>query len=185
MESLLTKQLKLRMLDFNPFNSSAMRTIRWATEVTTKNGVVDLIRFEDWQTPTGSTICRNYGEYVNEFNETENNIMVTCYEIKISLSDFKSKNGHNFVGNRNYYVIPSYLYLKIKDLVPEKIGVIVVYTEGTQQSNIYAPARVKIESEIVDIQDSDKALLLYNALKKWVDGKCSYNKLMGGFDEQI
>jgi hypothetical protein len=33
-------------------------------------------------------------------------VLIQCFEIKITKSDFKSKNGHNFVGNLNYYVIP-------------------------------------------------------------------------------
>lgn len=43
--------------------------------------------------------------------------MATCFEMKITKSDFKSKNGHNFVGNRNYYVIPKNIYPKVKEMV--------------------------------------------------------------------
>lgn len=49
---------------------------------------------------------------------------ITCFECKISLSDFKNKNGHNFHGNRNYYVVPKDLLSKIESLVPEDIGII-------------------------------------------------------------
>lgn len=168
-ESLLTKQLKQRIIDFKPFNNSPLRTTRYAFEVTTgSGGVVDLIKFEDWLIPTGETIYKHYGDFTHKFNKTENNIIVTCYEIKISLSDFKSKNGHNFVGNRNYYVVPNYLCDSIKSLVPKDVGVIAVYTDGEKDSNIYAAARVKKECELKDITDRDKAILLYNALKKWV-----------------
>ncbi len=48
-------------------------------------------------------------------------ILVTCFEIKITKSDFKSHHGHNFVGNCNYYVIPKELYPDVADLVPEDI----------------------------------------------------------------
>jgi hypothetical protein len=30
-----------------------------------------------------------------------------CYEIKSSVEDFNSKNGHNFLGDYNYYVMPA------------------------------------------------------------------------------
>ena len=51
-------------------------------------------------------------------------ILITCFEIKISEADFKSKNGHNFVGNLNYYVVPYDLYKEINSFVPEEIGII-------------------------------------------------------------
>lgn len=41
----------------------------------------------------------------------------TFIEIKISKSDFNSKNGHNLVGNKNYYCVPE----EIKDYVMQKI----------------------------------------------------------------
>ena len=46
-----------------------------------------------------------------------------CYEIKISVSDFHSENGHNFIGNYNYYIMPSAVYEKVKDEIPKEIGV--------------------------------------------------------------
>jgi hypothetical protein len=58
-------------------------------------------------------------------------ILVVCFEIKITKADFGSKNGHNFVGNLNYYVVPRELYPQIKDLVPEGVGVI-LYLDGSQ-----------------------------------------------------
>lgn len=47
----------------------------------------------------------------------------------ITLSGFKSKNSHNFHGNKNYYVVPKDLYSKIKDLVPNDIGIIIYYPD--------------------------------------------------------
>lgn len=58
----------------------------------------------------------------------------TCYEIKISKSDFKSKNGHNFVGHKNYYVVPSIMKDFVKDQVKGKnIGVIIYPTMGVSK----------------------------------------------------
>lgn len=90
-------------------------------------------------------------------------MLVTCYEIKISVSDFKSKNGHNFYGNHNYYVVSSDIYNEIKHLVPDDIGIIVYYKDsGTM--------RTMKKCKFRNISDEDKAFLLYNALKKWCDG---------------
>lgn len=50
----------------------------------------------------------------------------TFIEIKISLSDFKSVNGHNFFGNKNYYAIPIELYDKVEHLIPDYIGIYVL-----------------------------------------------------------
>ena len=61
-------------------------------------------------------------------------ILTICYEIKVTKADFKSKNGHNFVGNLNYYVVPYSLYPEIKQHIPNGIGVILYY-DGTQQTN--------------------------------------------------
>ena len=48
-----------------------------------------------------------------------------CYEIKVSVSDFHSKNHNSFVGNYNYYVMPTELYKKVKDEIPDFVGVYV------------------------------------------------------------
>lgn len=63
---------------------------RYAFEVPIKAGIVDFI--------TSKIECENH--YIPH---------ITCYEIKISFSDFKSENGHNLYGDSNYYVIPSEL----------------------------------------------------------------------------
>ena len=45
-----------------------------------------------------------------------------CYEIKISKSDFHSKNHNTFIGNYNYYVLTDELYEQVKDEIPKGIG---------------------------------------------------------------
>lgn len=67
--------------------------IYWAREVTfdyaTNHAVrVDYMRFK----PLNNTVS---GIEKGDFY---------CYEIKSSVDDFKSKNGHNFLGDFNYYV---------------------------------------------------------------------------------
>ena len=93
----------------NPNNDSR---IYWAREVTfdyaTSNRVrVDYMKFE----PLNTTIS---GIEKGDFY---------CYEIKSSAEDFHSKNGHNFIGDYNYYVMPSKVYQKVSAKIPFGVGV--------------------------------------------------------------
>lgn len=93
----------------NPHND---QRIYWAKEVTfdyaTSHAVrVDYMRFK----PVNNTVS---GIEKGDFY---------CYEIKSSVEDFRCKNGHNFIGDFNYYVMPEDVYEKIKDEMPYKIGV--------------------------------------------------------------
>ena len=47
----------------------------------------------------------------------------SCYEIKSSVEDFRSKNGHNFIGDFNYYVMPEDVYEAVRDKIPYFVGV--------------------------------------------------------------
>lgn len=93
-------------------NSNNDARIYWAREVTfdyaTSNRIrVDYMRFE----PLNNTIS---GIEKGDFY---------CYEIKSSVKDFHSKNGHNFIGDYNYYVMPSEVYQKISAEIPFGVGV--------------------------------------------------------------
>ena len=86
--------------------------IYWAREVTfdyaTSNRIrLDYIRFE----PLNNTIS---GIEKGDFY---------CYEIKSSVEDFHSKNGHNFIGDYNYYVMPSDIYQRVSAEIPFGVGV--------------------------------------------------------------
>lgn len=188
METDLTKRIKRRLHEFRPAFSSSMRTIRWAEEVQTPTGYVDVIRFEDYverddsfcavldmrsELPTNAfkRECKVPGEtFPNKHcrgcffkrNVHRMGILTTCFEVKITVSDFKSENGHNFHGNRNYYAVPVEIYDKVKDLVPQGIGIIVFYPDSAHMV-------VKRESEHREIGAETLSILLYDALKKWVD----------------
>lgn len=92
-------------------------------------------------------------------------MMITCFEVKITLSDFRSKNGHNFHGNENYYCVPKELAPKIANEVPEDVGIL-AYFEGDQQFGLrkFRPSGWR------DVAEETKVYLLYNAMKKWCDG---------------
>lgn len=53
-----------------------------------------------------------------------------CYEVKSSVEDFKSKHGHNFIGDFNYYVMLSGVYEDVKDKIPYFVGVLVPDSYG-------------------------------------------------------
>lgn len=55
---------------------------------------------------------------------------VRCYELKISKSDFLSDAKKSFIGDFNYYVIPTELYDSVKGHVEKGIGVWVVDKHG-------------------------------------------------------
>lgn len=92
-------------------------------------------------------------------------MMVTCFEVKITCSDFRSANGHNFHGNENYYCVPKALASRIAGEIPDDIGILTYY-EGERQ---YGLRRFK-PSGWRDVTDRTKVELLYNAMKKWCDG---------------
>ncbi len=179
-----------------------MRTIRYAEEVWTPTGIVDLIRFEDYK-ESDYSFCSliDYDKFEKSYQNTLDimshhklgqckcgkdytykndncngcayhrhsykiEMLVTCYECKISVQDFKSKNGHNFHGNKNYYVVPKEIFNSVKELVPDDIGIIVYYSD----TNNY---RIKKECKFREVSHELKERLLYDALKKWVD-KCHY-----------
>ena len=48
-----------------------------------------------------------------------------CYEIKSSIEDFHSQNGHNFLGDYNYYVMREEVFEHVKDKIGFAIGVLV------------------------------------------------------------
>lgn len=93
----------------NPTNDTR---IYWAKEVTfdyaTTNAVrVDYMKFK----PVNNTVS---GIEKGDF---------FCYEVKSSVEDFHSRNGHNFIGDFNYYVMPEDVYEKVKNEIPYGVGV--------------------------------------------------------------
>ncbi|MBO6231785.1 MAG: hypothetical protein ILA17_06120 [Ruminococcus sp.] len=88
--------------------------IYWAREVTFDYGKseqcrVDFMRFQPLNNTTSGI---EKGDFY-------------CYEIKSCVADFKSKNGHNFIGDFNYYVMPEDVFREVKDDIPYRIGVYV------------------------------------------------------------
>ena len=87
--------------------------VYWAKEVT-------------FDYATGESVRVDYMRY-KPINNTVSGIEkgdFYCYEIKSSLADFHSKNGHNFFGDYNYYVMPEEVFFKVQDLIPYFVGVL-------------------------------------------------------------
>lgn len=97
--------------------------VYWAREVTFDYSLstpirVDYMRFK----PVNNTVS---GIEKGDFY---------CYEVKSSVDDFKSKNGHNFIGDYNYYVMPESVFEEIKELIPYNVGVLVPGKYGLESA---------------------------------------------------
>lgn len=93
----------------NPYNDPR---IYWAKEVTfdysSSHAIrVDYMKFK----PVNNTVG---GIEKGDFY---------CYEVKSSVEDFRSKNGHNFIGDFNYYIMPEEVYAAVGLGIPYAVGV--------------------------------------------------------------
>lgn len=96
--------------------------------------------------------------------------IIVCVEIKISLSDFLSKHGHNFVGNANYYAIPAELYSRVKDKIPPDIGILLYYNGPN-----YHGIRKKKEAKLKQLSSEQQKWLILSASKR--NTKCLTEKI--------
>lgn len=87
--------------------------VYWAKEVTFDYGSVSPIRVDYMQ-------FKPVNNSVSGIEKGD----VYCYEIKSSVEDFHSKNGHNLIGDFNYYVMPLEVYEKVRDELPYSVGVL-------------------------------------------------------------
>ena len=71
-----------------------------------------------------------YGSEYCDFMTMDSNNVFRCYEIKISKSDFRSKNKLSFHGDYNYFVMPEELYEEVKAEIPCGIGVWLYNSKG-------------------------------------------------------
>lgn len=104
--------------------------------------------------------------------EHDESILVVAIEIKVSKSDFKSKHGHNFVADANYYAMPSWLYHQVRTLIPEGVGVLLFYDGNTIESihqNTavkYYGIRLKRDAALRPMELGDKLWLLMSTAKR-------------------
>lgn len=87
----------------------------WASEVSIDFGTTDVKRIDYLQfKPSGSV----------NISEIEKGIFI-CYEIKSCKADFNSGYGKNFIGEKNYFVMPMSLYKEVIHEIPYNVGVLV------------------------------------------------------------
>ena len=199
MDSEATRAIKKRLPYYNLEMPSPMRTPCYGFEVETATGYVDVIRFEHYIASRrlgwrcGCVVCSKLPEGEepsfppvvskarchgcvfkrNDLKVSEIGVKVTCYEIKVSVSDFKSKYGHNFYGNENYYVVTKDIADKVKPLIPESVGLLVYYPSGT--------IRKAKDSAWNDVDAETMNLLMFNTLRKHCNGKMveAWDKILG------
>lgn len=93
----------------NPYNDPR---IYWAKEVTFDYSSAHAVRVDYMKfKPVNNTVG---GIEKGDFY---------CYEVKSSVEDFHSKNGHNFIGDFNYYIMPEEVYATVSLEIPYKVGV--------------------------------------------------------------
>lgn len=68
-----------------------------------------------------------------------------CYEIKVSVSDFRSKAANTFIGHFNYYVMTKELFEKVADEIPKHIGVYV----GSNCAKRAKKQELKVDEQIL------------------------------------
>lgn len=86
----------------------------WASEVTLDYGTldvkrVDFIQFEPMNQMSVSGLEKG---------------IFTCYEVKSCKADFNSGFGKNFVGEKNYFVMPMSTYKEVISEIPYFVGVL-------------------------------------------------------------
>lgn len=94
-----------------------------------------------------------------------------CYEIKVTMQDFKSKAKKSWYGNYNYLVVSSELLMEQskeawREELPEGVGLIAVDTETGDRKTIITPKRQAIAPETTDmLKTSLLRTLFYQNIK--------------------
>lgn len=87
----------------------------WAREVSIDYGTTDVKRVDFMQFESAG---------VTSISAIEKGIFI-CYEIKSCKADFESGFGKNFIGEKNYFVMPMATYKEVLKDIPHNIGVLV------------------------------------------------------------
>ncbi len=96
----------------------------WASEVSIDYGTVDAKRIDFMQfEPAG---------VVGGVSGIEKGIFI-CYEVKSCRADFESGFGRNFIGEKNYFVMPMATYKEVMKDIPHSIGVLVPVPAGADR----------------------------------------------------
>lgn len=97
----------------------------WASEVSIDYGTKDVKRVDFMQfEPAG----------VVGISGIEKGIFI-CYEVKSCKADFESGFGRNFIGEKNYFVMPMTTYKEVIQEIPSGIGVLVPIPQNVGNTN--------------------------------------------------
>lgn len=123
----------------------------WAKEVSLDFGSVNVRRIDYLQfEPEGQV----------HLSGIEKGIF-TCYEVKSCKEDFRSGFGQNFIGEKNYLVMPMQTYKEVMHEIPSKIGVLVpIPTHMTKEDEFENP------TELNDDISAWKFATIFPAYKK-------------------
>lgn len=86
-----------------------------------------------------------------------------CYEIKVTMADFKSKAKKSWYGNYNYLVLSKALYLEQslenwKMSIPSHVGILVVNPESQSRKTIR-------KAVFTEISEEDKDMLKHSLIR--------------------
>lgn len=110
----------------------------WASEVSLDYGTTHVRRVDFMQ------FCP---ENQVDISGIEKGIFI-CYEVKSCKADFNSGFGQNFVGEKNYFVMPMSLYKELEKELPHGIGVLVPIPKGyDKHMESYNPTPLETETE--------------------------------------
>lgn len=97
----------------------------WASEVSIDFGTIDVRRVDFMQfEPSG----------VVGVSGIEKGIFI-CYEVKSCKDDFESGFGRNFIGEKNFFVMPMATYKEVVQDIPYGIGVLVPIPQNIENKN--------------------------------------------------
>lgn len=95
-----------------------------------------------------------------------------CYEIKVSINDFKSDAKLSWYGNYNYLVLTQEVFQEKplqwwKDEVPEHVGIIVINTKSETKKAVKKAVKLEITNEVREmLKDSLIRCLFYENNKR-------------------
>lgn len=165
----ITKMLSLSIeKHINPYNDSR---IYWAREVTFDYATVNAVRVDYMLfKPKSNTVS---GIEKGDFY---------CYEIKSSVEDFHSKNGHNFIGDFNYYIMPEEVYALVSKEIPYNVGVYV--PDGISQCGTYYDLKCvkRAKRKDRDRPISEMLLMMFRSAAR-DRGKCMAEQTMESVDD--
>lgn len=114
------------------------------------------------QIKTSAGLYKGVGqwEYVDAVSYSDD--LFTCYELKVSLSDFHSKAKQSYHGNRNFLVVPDRLVDSVKSELDKDVGIL--SWSGKSQFKIVKHS--KIDYQLDEATTSFLALSLIDSMKK-------------------